>query len=135
MKLITLAGAVAVGLGFATSSFAANLTGDYLVKFSEASGSSRLVCFQLASTGAKKNYGDEGTVTSFQYPSYGGTYVTYKGAFYATFLAAGKESITITGKISSGTLITTAATEFDSTGTIDNIATLVATKGCGAATN
>ena len=131
MKFSILAGAAAAGLALASPSYALDLTGTYLASFSVANGNQKNVCFQLTSTGAVKNYADEGTVTAAQYPNYSGYYVVYKGGFHLTFINPSQNSVTITGKIAKKTLVGTSATEFKTAdGSITNVGILTSTASC-----
>ena len=118
-------------MALAGQSHALDLTGNYLASFSVANGNQKSVCFKLTSTGAVKNYADEGNVTAAQYPNYSGQYVVYKGGFHLTFIDPTQNSVTITGKIANKTLVGTSATEFKTAdGSITNVGILTSATSC-----
>ena len=132
MKHHISAAALIFGLGLAGPSYALDLTGSYLAQFAVANGDQKPVCFALTSTGAKQNYRDTGMVTSTTYPNYSGYYVVFKQGFHLTFLNGDKPSVTITGSISKGHLVNSSATEFKTSGEINNVGTLTENKSCAA---
>jgi hypothetical protein len=132
MKAFVCAATLATGLLAAAPSYALDLSGAYLANFSVASGPTKTVCFQLASTGATATYRDAGNVTSAKYPNYTGTYVVYKSGFHLAFAYAGHDSVTVTGAIAGGKLTHSSATEFTTTGAIDNVGTLSSTTSCAS---
>ena len=130
MKAFVCAATLTAGLLAAAPSYALDLTGTYLATFSVATGPTKTVCFQLTSTGAAAPYKDQGTVTSTKYPNYTGTYVVYKSGFHLAFAYTGHDSVTVTGAIAGGGLTHSSATEFTTSGTINNVGTLASTASC-----
>ena len=132
MKLRLPLCVISASLIAASPSFALDLSGSYEAQFAVANGTQKPVCFVLSSTGAKRSYRDAGTVTSPTYPKYSGFYVVYQNTFHLTFLDPDHASVTITGVLSQAHLVTTAATQFRSSGEVTNVGTLTEKKGCSS---